>query len=326
MSAVLIAIGWIGLGLLLLYVGGELLIRGAVGLAVLSRLTPAVIGLTVVAAGTSIPELAVSGVAAFQGSPDLAMGNVVGSNIFNVCVIAGLCAVARPLVISGNTVKLEYPVLILVTLLAVVISQHGKIGRLDGILCLAVYVGFTSYSVHLVRSQVTDKEAGELAAEVAELVPGKDRPRLWLCLVLCGAGIAVLAAGAQATVIGAVDLARMIGWSERTIGLTIVSTGTSLPEVAASFVSTLRGRTDIALGNVVGSNLFNICGILGLTSLIAPLPVNARLLESDYWWMVGVTLLLYPMLLLSKRLGRWQGLVLLGSYSLYLTLLLQHPG
>lgn len=165
----LLSIGLVILGIVLLVLGGETLLRGAVGLAFLLRLTPAVIGLTVVAAGTSVPELAVSAIAAYQGKPDIAVGNVVGSSIFNIAFILGLCALVRPLAITGNTIRLEYPVLVLVTLLCLVIAQDGEINRLDASLCLAVYVGFTAYLVSLVRQQVTATEAQELRAEVKEL-------------------------------------------------------------------------------------------------------------------------------------------------------------
>ncbi|MCI0682293.1 MAG: calcium/sodium antiporter [Gemmataceae bacterium] len=322
----LLSIGLIVLGLLLLVAGGEAILRGAVGLATLLRLTPAVIGLTVVAAGTSIPELAVSGVAAYQESPDIAVANVVGSNIFNIAVIVGLCALVRPLPITGNTIQLEYPVLALVTLLCLVIAQDGTINRLDAALCLAVHVCFTVYLVRLVRQQVTAGEARGLKAEVQELTPAADRPRTWVCLALVAAGVLLLAGGAHATVTGAVDLARLLGWSERVIGLTIVSAGTGLPEVVASLVSSVRGRSDVALGNVIGSNLFNILGILGISALVTPLPVQAALMDSDCWWMLGLTLLLFPIMFTGMRVSRWEGAVLLAVYGTYLWLLLsQQP-
>ena len=218
-----------------------------------------------VAAGTSVPELAVSGIAAYQGKPDIAVANVVGSNIFNIAFILGLCALIRPLAITGNTIRLEYPVLALVTLLCLVIAQDGEINRLDASLCLAVYVGFTAYLVSLVRQQVTAAEAQELKAEVKELTPSEKRPRAWVCVALVSGGVVLLAGGAHATVTGASELARLLGWSERVIGLTIVSIGTGLPEVVASLVSSVRGRSDVAIGNVIGSNLFNILAILGLS-------------------------------------------------------------
>jgi cation:H+ antiporter len=319
---VIIAIALILLGIVMLVAGGETLLRGAVGLATLLRLTPAVIGLTVVAAGTSVPELAVSGVAAFHGNVDIAAANVVGSNIFNITVILGICALVRPYDIVGNTIKFEYPVLLLVTLLALVIAHDGQINRLDGLLCVAIYITFTAYLVRLVRRQVTTTEEKDLTAEVTELTPAEKKPKPWICLLLLAAGVVLLAGGAHATVTGAVELARLLGLSERVIGLTIVSAGTGLPEVVASIVSSIRGRSDIAVGNVIGSNLFNILGVLGICALISPIPVQPELVASDLWWMLGITLLIFPILLTGARVSRWEGGVLLATYVVYIGILL----
>ena len=321
-SGVLASLGLIVLGILLLMAGGELLLRGAVGLATLLRLTPAVIGLTVVAAGTSVPELAVSGIASYRGKSDIAVANVVGSNIFNITVILGLCALIRPVAIVGNTIKLEYPVLVLATLLCLVIAQDGEINRLDAALCLAVYVAFTAYLVGLVRKQVTAGEAIELKTEVAELTPSQVRVRPWPCIGLVTAGVVLLATGAEATVGGASDLARLLEWSDRVIGLTIVSAGTGLPEVVASLVSSVRGRSDIAIGNVIGSNLFNILAILGLSALASPLQVQPELIASDCWWLLGATILLFPIMLTGLRISRREGGLLVAVYAAYIGLLL----
>jgi cation:H+ antiporter len=321
----LISIGLVAIGIVLLVLGGEIMLRGAVGLATILSLTPAVIGLTVVAAGTSIPELAVSGVAAYQGCTEIAVGNVVGSNIFNATVILGMCALIRPMAIVGNTIRLEYPVLVIVTLLCLVIAQDGEINRLDAALCVAIYVGFVAYLVAVVREQATTAEKKELKAEVQELTPAENRPKGSVCLALLIAGIALLGGGAHATVTGAVGLARLLGWSERVIGLTIVSAGTGLPEVVASLVSSIRGRSDMAIGNVIGSNLFNILAILGLSAMASPLAVPPELIASDCWWMLGVTLLLFPIMFTGLRVNRWEGAVLLGVYGVYLWLLLSAP-
>lgn len=318
-----VSIGLILLGIVLLVAGGETLLRGAVGLARLLRLTPAVIGLTVVAAGTSVPELAVSAIAALRGSTDISVGNVVGSNIFNIAFILGISALIRPLAITGNTIKLEYPVLALVTLMCVAVCQDGFLNWVDAVLFLAVYVGFTAYLVSLVRQQVSATEAKEFTGEVRELAEAVTRgPSTWLSLSLIGGGVVLLGGGAHATVAGAMELARILGLSERVIGLTIVAGGTGLPEVVTSLVSSYRGRDDIAIGNVIGSNLFNILVVLGLSALIAPLPVDPGIVLGDNWWMLGVTLLLFPFLFTGLRVNRWEGAALLTVYGAYLTLLL----
>lgn len=317
-----IFLGLVALGIVCLVAGGELLLRGAVGLATLLRLTPAVIGLTVVAAGTSVPELAVSGIAAVQGNTDIAVANVVGSNIFNITVIVGLCAVVRPIMLTGNTIRLEYPVLAIATLYCLVMVQDGLVNWLDASLCLVSYVAFTAYLVGLVRQQVTTTEAKDLKEEVQELSPTDLRPNTWLCAALVCGGVVLLAVGAQSTVTGAVGLARICGLSERVIGLTIVSAGTGLPEVVASLVSTIRGRSDVAIGNVIGSNLFNILGILGLSALLSPLPVPASIVSSDCWWMLAVTILLFPVMRTGMKVERWEGIALLTIYLAYLVLIL----
>lgn len=321
----LFSIGLIFLGIALLVGGGETLLRGAVGLATLCRLTPAVIGLTVVAAGTSIPELAVSSIATYQGKTDISLANVFGSNIFNVLVIVGLCAVIRPIGITGNTIRLEYPVLVIVTLMCLAIAQDGTFNWLDAVLCITIYVGFMAYLVSLVREQMSATELTELKAEVQELSQDTQRPRGIVSVLQIALGALLLAGGAQATVTGASDLARIFGWSERLIGLTIVSIGTGLPEVVASLVSSFRGRSDMAIGNVIGSNLFNTLIIPGTCGLMTTLPVAPGLIASDGWWMLGVTILLVPIMLTGRRVGRLEGAFLLGVYGVYLGLLLSQP-
>lgn len=318
------AVGLVILGLVLLGGGGEALLRGAVGLATLLRLTPAVIGLTVVAAGTSVPELSVSLIAGLRGQPDIAVANAVGSNLFNIGFILGLCAMVRPLAISGNTIKLEYPVLAIVTLMCVAVAQDGSINRVDGVLFVSVYVLFTTYMLTLVRAQVNAAEKDRLGKEIAE-ISGEKPPGLGLSLLLLAGGVALLGLGANATVTGAVSLAQMIGMSERVIGLTIIAAGTSLPEIVTSLVSSIRGRDDIAIANVIGSNLFNILGILGLSSLVLPLRVNPGIVLSDNWWMLALTLLLFPLMHTGMSIKRWEGALLFSSYLVYVGLLLAQP-
>lgn len=319
-----LAISLVLLGICLLVLGGESLLRGAVGLATLMNMTPAVIGLTVVAAGTSVPELAVSGIAAYKGSNEIAVANVVGSNIFNITLILGLCSIIRPFEILGNTLKLEYPVLAIATFLCVVNSQDKVISRLDALLFLCIYLAFTIYLIRLVRKQLTPQEKVDLNDEVSELQISRQKPSLLVCITLFVIGVVLLGVGAQSTVTGASQLARMWGWSERLIGLTIVSIGTGLPEVVASLVSSFRGRSDVAIGNVIGSNLFNILVILGLSGLIAPLGVQPTIASSDSWWMLGVTILMAPILWNGKKIYRWEGMILIFAYATYIASLLSN--
>jgi cation:H+ antiporter len=311
-----------GIGLLLL--GGESLLRGSVGLATLLSVTPAVIGLTVVAAGTSVPELAVSGIAAWQGSNDIAVANVVGSNIFNIAGILGLCALLRPFDVTGNTLKYELPALLFVSFCCIVFVQDLEISRSEALLFLIGYGAFTVFLIRLVRKQLGAEEEKALKAEVDELEPESPPIHAWKSIGLVVVGIALLGIGAHFTVQGASQLARVWGWSERLIGLTIVSIGTSLPEVVASVVSALRGRSDIAIGNVIGSNMFNILIILGLTGMVSPLPVATEIVNSDCWWMMAATVALLPIVWNGKRIYRWEGIALLCLYGVYMWLLLKN--
>lgn len=316
------SLGYILVGIVILVFGGEVLLRGAVVLAERMKLTPAIIGLTVVAAGTSVPELAVSALAAWRGSTDIAIGNVVGSNIGNLMLVLGIAAVVRPLAVTGNAIRLEYPVMAIVTLMYLAIAQDGTVNRLDGALFLVVYTCFTAYLVSLVRGNLKREELEGLEGEVRELSgeavkSGGSGKSIGLIV----AGVVLLAGGAHATVTGAMGLAEMLGMSERTIGLTVVAIGTSLPEIVTSMVSAYRGRTDIAIGNVIGSNLFNILGILGLSSLVEPLTVSSAMIESDHWWMLGVTILLFPIMRTGMRIGRLEGLFAIVVYTVYVTLL-----
>jgi cation:H+ antiporter len=315
------SIALVALGVLLLVAGGEALLRGAVGFATLCRMTPAVIGLTIVAAGTSVPELAVSGIAAANGQTDIAIANVVGSNIFNATVILGLCAIIRPMPIVGNTLRLEYPALASATILGVLVCLDGVIDRWEGAFLLAVYVGFNVYLVRIVRAQVLASEAAALTVEVGELKP-TPTPRHWVSAMFLVAGIVLLGGGAHATVSGAVGIARLLGLSDRIIGLTIVSIGTGLPEVVASLISSVRGRSDVAIGNVIGSNIFNLLVILGVCSAVAPLAVPQAIAANDVWWMVGVTALLLPLMVRGLRVNRWEGGLLIVVYGAYLWFLL----
>ncbi len=316
------AIGLVVVGLALLAGGGDVLVRGATTLARLAGLTPAVIGLTVVAMGTSLPELVVSLVAAFAGQPDLAVGNVVGSNIFNLGAVLGLTALVLPLPVHGNAVRLEWPFMFVASCAFVLVANDLVVDRLEGGAFLVALVLFTAYVVRLSRREIAGEEHESLrkAVEVRTL-PSRSRQYAVAGAAVLG-GAVLLVVGGRLLVDGAVTLARLAGLTERVIGLTVVAGGTGAPELATSLVAAFRRRTDVAVANLVGSNIFNVLGILGVTALVAPLPVSPATAASDVWWMLGISLALYPMLYTRRRVGRGEGALLFGAYVVYVALLL----
>lgn len=307
-------------GLGLLVAGGEVLIRGATGLASWARVSPTVIGLTVVAAGTSMPELVVSVQAALDQVTAVAVGNVVGSNIFNAAAILGAAAVLAPLQIQGNVVRLEYPVMAISAVQMLLLCRDGQLDRLEGAFFLGCLVAYVAYGVWSAKKGATVEER----TQFEEFVPQKRLalPTWSLQGGWVGVGVALLVGGSNLLVSGAVDLGRILGISEATIGLTVVAAGTSLPELATSCVASLRGKADIAVANVIGSNIYNVLGIAGTTALIYPLPVPEPILVRDLWWMVGVSLLLFPLLKSGLRVTRLEGVLLLGGFAVYLGVLL----
>ncbi len=318
---VLTAVGLLLLGLVLLAGGGEALVRGATAIARLAGVAPAVIGLTVVAIGTSLPELVVSLFAALEGQPEIAVGNVVGSNIFNVVGVLGITAMITALPVQGNAVKIEWPFMFVVSCLTVLLVRDGLLDRLEGGLLVVSLVAFTWYIIRLARQEVTGAEAAEFASAVsARTLPSGS---FGMALATVVAGVLLLVVGGRALVTGAVELARIAGMSERVIGLTVVAIGTSMPEVAASVVAAVRGRTDVAIANLLGSNIFNLLGILGITALIHPTVVSPAIRNSDMLWMLATSLLLFPVLRTGMRVTRLEGAILLAIYVVYVALLVR---
>lgn len=302
---------WIVASLLLLYFGAEWLVRGSATLALRLGLTPLVVGLTVVAMGTSMPEVMVSVKAALAGRGDLAVGNVLGSNLFNIGVILGLTALIFPMKVNSQLIKVDAPVMVGVCLLAPVILWNGVVGRVEGIFLLAGIGVYVAGNVWMARRS----KSKELESEFRESLPKPSGSLFWDCgLILLG--FVILAIGARLLTDNAVDLARLYGVSEAVIGLTIVAAGTSVPELAASVVAALKKEPDIALGNVIGSNVFNILAILGAGAVVKPL-VAPGISALDIWAMVGVSALLLPFLWTGPRLGRGEGVALLGCYGVY---------
>lgn len=313
------AIASVILGLLALILGGELLVRGAVSAAKSFGISPMVIGLTLVGFGTSTPELVTSLQAALSGASGIAIGNVVGSNIGNVLLILGLTALLAPLAVAPQALRRDGSVMAAATLLCLAVVLWGEVGRLAGlafIMALALYL-----SVTLILERRSATQAAEIYAGEAEAVPGPDQ-RLAVALPTALIGLVVVIFGARFLVSGAVSLAQAAGISETVIGLTIVAIGTSMPELVTSLIAVRRGQGDVALGNVLGSNIFNILGILGITALIQPMAVPAEIIRLDIWVMVGASALLLLFARTGWQIGRREGGIMLAGYVAYLCWLL----
>lgn len=307
---------WLSLlgGFICLFAGAEALVRGASSLALRLGLTPLVIGLTVVAFGTSAPELVVSIQGALAGQGDIAVANVVGSNIFNIAVILGLAAVILPLRVQFQLIRFDTPVMVAVSLLGVVCLLDGRFGRVEAGFFVVLLTGYTILNVRLARRQTNAEVEREFASSI-----GTPRRQAWLDPLLILAGLGLLVLGSHWLVGGALQLARGWGMSEAVIGLTIIAAGTSLPELATSVVAALRRASDIAIGNIVGSNIFNILGILGTSALVSPLQAPG-LLPLDLAIMVGLSLVLLPIIIWGRDVNRWEGAFLLALYGGYLWL------
>jgi len=306
----------VGFGLLVW--GADRFVIGAAAIARNLGVSTLIIGLTIVGFGTSAPEMLVSAVAAWQGNPGLAIGNALGSNIANIGLILGITALISPIVVQSNMLKREFPVLLLTMLAGLALMADGDLGRLDGLLLLA---GLVLMIVWLVRQGMKTR-SDPLQSEIEAEVPG--RMRMGPALMWFVVGLLVLLASSRLLVWGAVSIAHALGVSDVMIGLTIVALGTSLPELAASVVSVLKGEHDLAIGNVVGSNMFNLLAVLGMPGVIRPGSFPAEILSRDFPVMIGLTLLLFVMacgLRGPGHINRYEGSALLGVYIGYMTLL-----
>ncbi|MFN3629109.1 MAG: calcium/sodium antiporter [Casimicrobiaceae bacterium] len=311
-------------GLITLVIGAELLVRGASKLALSAGISPLVVGLTVVAFGTGAPEAAVSVSAALEGQADVAVGNVIGSNILNVLLILGLSAVIAPLVVNMQLIRQEVPVMLGASVLFVVMAFDGRITVTDGTILLAAMVGYT---IFLIVQSRRETAADPYAETLHSPVDGEARrwdEHLLVQIMLIAVGLALLVLGAQWLVNAAVTFARALGVSDLIIGLTIVAAGTSLPEIATSVMAALRGERDIAAGNVIGSNTFNIFGCLGLSSLASGsgLVVPEAALNFDLWVMLAVAVACLPVFISGREIARWEGAVFLGYYAVYVAYLI----
>lgn len=309
-------------GLALLILGAEWLVRGASRLAAKMGVSPLVIGLTVVAFGTSSPELAINVQSALSGQADIAIGNVVGSNIFNILVIVGLSAVVTPLVVHQHLIQLDVPLAIGLSLLVYLFARDGLLSTLEGFI---LFGGLVAYIAFLLRQSRQEAEGikQEYAQEYQEKPNGGWKP--WAVNIgLVAAGLGLLVLGARWLVDSTVALARWVGLSELVIGLTIVAAGTSLPEVATSVAAALKGERDIAVGNAIGSNIFNLLSVLGLSAIIVPVgvPVPEAALGFDIPVMIVVIVAALPIFFTSNRIERWEGWLFLFYYVAYTTYLI----
>jgi len=298
-------------GVLLLLFGGDWLVKASVDIALRAKISLLVVGMTVVSFATSAPELLVSLKAALEGHVDISFGNVIGSNIANISLILGLTAMVFPMQVSKRTMRVDWGIMFLITLLLYLFLWNDLLSFWEALILFVLLVLYNLFQIRGSRKQ--EKENTEISN--AKLL------KLWQMVFFLAAGIAGLRFGSEFLVKGAVNIATDWGISERVVGLTVVSIGTSLPELAASLIASFKGEQDLSLGNLIGSNIFNILAVLGITGLITDLPVqSAALMTFDFPWLIGISLILLPFMLWMKRgvISRWQGFIMFALYTVYL--------
>lgn len=309
-------------GILALVAGGELLVRGAVNVALRFHISTLVVGMTVVSFGTSAPELLVSLEAMFEGHPGIAMGNVVGSNIANIALVLGITALIFPIEVSRNSYKIDWPVLMLSSLMVfgfLWMNYDGtmtgdyvtSINWINGIIMVTVLVSFSYFLIWMSRKKT--KAAHAENGEVPEL-PESSMFKDVLFIIVGSVGLSY---GAHLLVEGTVGLATVLGISDYVISVTVVAFGTSLPELMTSVVAAFKRHSDLSVGNLIGSNIFNILGILGITALFKTIPVSELVLRVDMWWVLGITLIVLPMMITRKRISKVEGFILFALYCAY---------
>jgi cation:H+ antiporter len=308
---------YLAAGLLLLLVGGELLVRGAVATATRAGVSPLLIGLTLVGFGTSTPELLTSVEAATVGSPGIAVGNVIGSNIANILLILGIAALICPLKISRGAFYRDGAVVTLAAFAGVAICLTGQLHPVGGGLLLMLLVAYIVYSYRAERVHASVTEA---PLRLADAVPGSIDIALPMAIVCVVGGLALTMLGAHLLVTSTLALGAALGISETVLGLSVVAIGTSLPELATAVLAAVRRQPDIAFGNILGSNIYNILGILGLTAIIEPIPVPAEIARTDIWIMLGATLMLLAFSISGWRINRLEGAAFIVAYGGYLFL------
>jgi cation:H+ antiporter len=307
----------LALGLIILLLGGKTLVNGASSIASKLGMKPGLIGLTIVAVGTSLPELLVSVSAALKGNSDIAVGNILGSNLSNIGLVLGLSGIFFPIMIKKSLLQFEYLITLIVSLIFFGLSIDGELTFGDGIILFSLFIILNMYLLRNLGSGIGDiKEEGEKQVRQVFEYSWIKASGLFI------SGVVGLFIGSELLVVNAINISRELGVSERIIGITIVSIGTSLPELVTSIVAALSKRTDMAIGNILGSNILNILLIIGLTSILQPIQVSPEFLTSDYWWMIGITLILFPLMRTKMRISKIEGAILLTIYLTYLYFLI----
>ena len=301
------------IGLIILIVGGDYLVRGASSIALRLHLSPLVVGLTIVAFGTSAPELLISIRSALKGSPDIAMGNVIGSNICNLALVLGLTAVINPVKVQANSIKIDWPVTMGASILLYFTIRGGYINAQEGILFILILISYLFFIIRKSRKAIK----ASLQTSEKDEIPDSPSKQIWKDLVFILIGCIGLFYGSEWFVGSAQILALNLGVEERIVGLTVVAFGTSLPELATAAVASYKGQTDLALGNLMGSNIFNILSILGITSVIQKIHVHIDIINQDIIWMLLITLMILPLMIMRREIGRVDGLILLTVYAIY---------
>jgi cation:H+ antiporter len=306
-------------GFVLLLFGAEYLVRGAVALARKLRVTPMIIGMTIVAYGTTAPELVVSLQAAVDGLPGISVGNVVGSNIANILLILGVSAVIFPIVVQPTTLMRDASMCMGAALVFTALALSGTVERWQGALMVAMLAVFSIYAFMQERRRGKDNDPGDMAEELAEEFKEPPKP-IWLSVLSVVGGIVAVVTGAKLLVTAAVDVARVLGVGEEVIGLTIVAVGTSLPELATATVAAIRKHSEVAVGNILGAGIYNLFAIMGLVAVVAPIPVPPQIVAFDLWVMIAVTALLLTLLLWRNGLSRPVGAMFLAGFVAYTAL------
>ena len=298
------------LGLAVLIFGGDLLVKGASGIALKLNMDPMVVGLTVVSLGTSAPELVVSIKSALNGNPDIAMGNVVGSNIANLGLVLAITAIMFPIAVNRKVLRIDWPVMVFFAALAFIFGLDNLITRFEGGVLLVTLV---VYIYKLLQRGKSHLDNGDI-----EIDTDTEKESMMKLILLLFGGMVALYLGSEWFLGGAIDIGRSFNLSESVIGVTIVAFGTSAPELAASVIAAYRKETDIALGNLLGSNIFNIGAVLGTTSIISPLVIDAKIMNIDILWMLGIAVILFPLMVFKKKLSLLSGIILFSLYCIFI--------